>query len=277
MDSSRTFEPKPVPAGSANQPGAAGPVRFRGHRGGIIPMHRALAHFRISLSNLITAAFLFVFFLWVWLALLPRICGLWSRIMGAGIRVLPLHAELVVAEHNYSPYLNFAIPYVRMEPLLPTLQAWSLAAAATLLMLVATFLLSDQWIPVIYLLRWILMVQATALFYFALLPARFAPTPDSYMKGLVSSGLALISAVPLLYGLTYYIFDFGLVRKALLTAIAMAHLTLFLPFQVLLQALVLQKTVLFMPVLYIVFGMPLDVLLIVAFYSWGMTWSFRTH
>jgi hypothetical protein len=30
-----------------------------------------------------------------------------------------------------------------------------------------------------------------------------------------------------------------------------------------------------MPVLYIVFGMPLDVLLIIAFYSWGMTWSFR--
>jgi len=29
-----------------------------------------------------------------------------------------------------------------------------------------------------------------------------------------------------------------------------------------------------MPVLYIIFGMPLDVLLIIAFYSWGMTWSF---
>jgi len=38
---------------------------------------------------------------------------------------------------------------------------------------------------------------------------------------------------------------------------------------------VLQKTVLFMPVLYIVFGMPVEVLLIIAFYSWGMTWSFR--
>jgi hypothetical protein len=31
----------------------------------------------------------------------------------------------------------------------------------------------------------------------------------------------------------------------------------------------LQKTVLFMPVLYIVFGMPLDTLIIIAFYSWG--------
>jgi hypothetical protein len=50
---------------------------------------------------------------------------------------------------------------------------------------------------------------------------------------------------------------------------------LFLPFQVLLQALILQKTVLFMPLLYIIFGMPVSVLLIIAFYSWGMTWQFR--
>ncbi len=81
--------------------------------------------------------------------------------------------------------------------------------------------------------------------------------------------------MPLLLGFTYYIFDFGLLRKAVLTAMTMLHLAVFLPFQVLTQALVLQKTVLFMPVLYIVFGMPLDVLLIIAFYSWGMTWSFR--
>lgn len=197
--------------------------------------------------------------------------------MAAGMRVLPLHATLGLAEHNYPPYLYFAIPYLRMEPLLPTLQVWSLAAAVTFLLLVVTFLLPDTWIPVIYLLRWILMVQATAVLYFALLPARFPHTPDSYMEGLATSGMALITIVPLLYGLTYYIFDFGLVRKALLTAMAMAHLTLFLPFQVLLQALVLQKTVLFMPVLYLVFGIPLDVLLIVAFYSWGMTWSFRVR
>ena len=80
-----------------------------------------------------------------------------------------------------------------------------------------------------------------------------------------------------LFGLTYYIFDFGLPRKALLTSITMAHLALFLPFQVLLQALVLQKSVLFMPVLYIIFGMPVDVMLVIGFYSWGMTWSFRSE
>jgi len=275
LDSSRTFE-RESPAGGVAQPGPADVIRFRGHRGGVISMHRALAHFRLGPMNLITAISLFVFFLSVWLALLPLICGLWSRILAAGIRVLPLRAELVLAQHHWTPYLRFGIPYFRMEPLLPSLETWSLTCAATLLLFAATFLLSGRWIPVIYLSRGVLLVQATALLYFALLPARFPHTPESYIGGLVTSGMALISTVPLLFGLTYYIFDFGLLRKALLTAITMAHLTLFLPFQVLLQALVLQKTVLFMPVLYIIFGMPLDVLLIIAFYSWGMTWSFRS-
>ena len=119
-------------------------------------------------------------------------------------------------------------------------------------------------------------VPATALAYFAILPARFPHTPDSYMQGLVTAGIALISSVPLLFGLTFYIFDFGLLKKAFLTAITMTHLALFLPLQVLLQALFLQNTVLFMPVLYIIFGMPINILIIIAFYSWGMSWFFRS-
>ena len=57
-----------------------------------------------------------------------------------------------------------------------------------------------------------------------------------------------------------------------LTVVAMTHLTLFLPLLILLQAMVLQKSVLFMPLLYIVFGLPVEVLMIIAFYSWGMSW-----
>ena len=121
-----------------------------------------------------------------------------------------------------------------------------------------------------------MLFRSTALLYFLFLPARFPHTPDSYMEGFVTAGIVLISIVPLLFGLIYYIFDFGLLKKAFLTAIVMTHLALFLPLQVLFQALFLQKTVLFMPVLYVIFGMPVNILMIVAFYSWGMTWSFRS-
>jgi hypothetical protein len=91
------------------------------------------------------------------------------------------------------------------------------------------------------------------------------------MEGLVTYQIALISAVPMLFGLTYYVFKFGLIKKIALTVLTMAHLSLFLPLQILLQAIVLQKSVLFMPMLYIVFGLPL--VMILAFYSWGMNWT----
>lgn len=248
----------------------------RGHRGGVITMHRALTHFRLGPMTLMTATSLCVALSAVWILLLSRLCSLWTRIFVIALRLLPLHADLAVSQHRVFSFLRLEIPYFRMEPILPSLQIWSLSCLATLAFIGVTFLLPKRLTPVIYLLRGVCLVQATALVYFAVMPARFPHTPDSYIQGLVTSGLALISTVPLLFGLTYYIFDFGLLRKALLTTLTMTHLALFLPFQILLQALVLQKTVLFMPLMYIIFGMPVDVLLIIAFYSWGMTWSFRT-
>ncbi len=276
MDSSGSFELRERSSSGPDVSKVADPVRPRGHRGGVILMHRALAHFRLGPMNLVTAIFLFIFFLSVWLLFLPEVCHFWNRVLVVGVRVLPLRAELGVAKHHLTRFISFDIPYLRMEPVLPSPLAWWLTCAVTSLLFAGSFLLSGKLIPVMYLLRGMLLVPTTALLYFVFLPARFPHTPDSYMEGLVTAGIGLISTVPLLFGLTYYIFDFGLLKKVFLTAITMTHLTLFLPLQVLLQALALQKTVLFMPVLYIIFGMPVNILIIVAFYSWGMTWSFRS-
>jgi hypothetical protein len=249
--------------------------RFQGHRGGEIFMHRALVHFRLGAMNLAASSALLVFFSAIWLSVLPLVCEFWNRVLAWGVVVLPLHARVDVAERQFG-FLRLEIPYLRMTAILPTLGMWSLSCSVTLLLYAATYLMPKNLTPVVYLSRAVLIIQGSALVYFALWPVRFPHTPDQYMEALVTAILALITVVPSLYALTYYIFDFGLWKKALLTSMTMAYLTLFLPLQVLLQALVLQTTVLFMPVLYIVFGMLMNVLLIIAFYSWGMTWSFRT-
>jgi hypothetical protein len=251
-------------------------TRFYGHRGGAIPMHRALTHFRLGPANLLTSISLFLFFSGIWVVLLPSLCRFWTAFLQLSIRLLPLQATLEVAEHRFNS-LRLEIPYFRIYSALPSLWMWCLICGVTILLFAGTFFFPQKLVPMIYLSRGILLVQATSLVYFALWPLRFPHAPDSYMEALITSGIGLITVVPLLYALTFYIFDFGFWRKAFLTAITIAHLALFLPFQVVLQALVLQTTVLFMPVLYIIFGMPVQVLLIIAFYSWGMTWSFRSH
>jgi hypothetical protein len=251
-------------------------VRFRGHRGGVIPMHRALTHYVLSPADLITAVLLVVLLSFVWMLLLPQVCHFWVRVVDFGIRSLPLRADLHVTEYHLTSYFHFRIPFPAIEPVLPDARIWRITMGVTIALFAGTFFLPTALVPVTYLLRGILFVQGTALVYFALIPAEFPHTPNSYLEGLFISGLGLISIVPCLFGLTYFIFQFSLPQKIFLTAMTMAHMTIFLPLQILLQALILQKTVLFMPMLYIVFGLPLDVLLVIAFYSWGMTWNFRT-
>ena len=247
----------------------------RGHRGGIIPMHRALAHFQLGPWHLVTAISLWIFFSVIWIECLPWICMLWAKIFALGLRFLPLHADLLLTERLVTRNLRLEIPYLAMAALPPSLMQWAVTCLIAIAVLAFTFFLPSQWIPLVYVLRGVVLVQATALIYFAVFPTSFPHTPESYLGGFAEAGLVLVSLVPLLLALTYYIFDFGLMKKAFLTCAVMTHLMFFIPLQVLLQALILQKTVLFMPLLYIVFGMPVDVLLIIAFYSWGMSWSFR--
>jgi hypothetical protein len=251
-------------------------TRFRGHRGGVIPMHRALAFYVLSRADLVTVFLLVLLLSFIWMLALPQVCLLWIRMMNYGIHALSLNADLHVTHYRLSSYFQIYIPFPSMDPILPEVQTWRIATGVTVALFAATFFMPNKWVPVTYLLRGILFVQASAQVYFALMPAEFPHTPTSYLEGLFVSGLWLISMIPVLYGFTYFIFQFTLSQKIILTAMTMAHLTIFLPLQLLLQAVVLQKTILFMPVLYIVFGLPLDVLIIIAFYSWGMTWSFKS-
>ena len=277
MDSSKSFDRRALPVAAKQPPRFADRSRFRGYRGGVIAMHRALARFVLEPLDLVTASLLVILFTFVWIAALPLVCRFWQAVLETGMRVLAMHAELGLTEHQFSPYIRFTIPFPRMPGILPDAQTWWTSTAVVVLLFAASFLLPKKLIPIVYLLRAVLFLHVTALLFFLFLPARFSHSPDSYMEGLTGYAIALISFVPILFGLTYYIFDFGIVRKALLTAMTMWHLVLFVPLQILLQAIVLQKTVLFMPLLYIVFGLPVDVLIILAFYSWGMSWSFKNQ
>jgi hypothetical protein len=251
--------------------------RSRGHRGGVIAMHRALARFVLEPLDLALSVLLVLLFSFVWLVCLPWVCRFWQYIFENATKMLALGIGVGLREYRFTSYVRWIVPYPRTEDVGPDARTWWLTAAAVLVLFFGSLVLPRKWLPVTYLLRGTLLVQAIALLYFALAPGRFPHTPDSYMEGLVTYGIVLISFVPILYGLTYYIFNFGLMRKFLITALTMTHLCLFFPVQVLVQAVILEKSVLFMPMLYVVFGMPLDVLLIIAFYGWGMSWLAKTQ
>ena len=272
LDSSKNSDHSASSAAARYAPRFADRGRFRGHRGGVITMHRALTRFVLVPLDLITSSLLVLLLSFMWIVSLPWLCRTWGYVLETGMKMLALHTELGLTEHHITPYIRFVIPFPKMEGIAPDAWTWWSTAAVVCLLGAASYFFPKRLTPVTYLLRAVLLIQVTALLYFQLIPARFPHTPDSYMEGLVSYRIALISAVPAVFGVTYYIFKFGLIKKIALTALTMSYLSLFLPVEILLQAMVLEKSVLFMPILYIVFGLPVDILIILAFYSWGMSW-----
>ncbi|MGH9736236.1 MAG: hypothetical protein ACRD8A_16815 [Candidatus Acidiferrales bacterium] len=272
MVSSKTSEP-PAPRVSVQPQPRLDPGRFRGHRGGLIATHRALARFVLNPFDLLISAALVAFLSVLWLLLLPFVCRFWRIVFTRGARILALNTAVGITDRRFSAYFHLSIPFPRVESVAPTSELWWASTLAVLLLFGLSFLLKNNKIPFAYLIRAALCVQVSALAYFAWSPAAFPHTSSGYLEGLVGYGIVLISLIPALFGFTYFIFDFGLFRKVLLTFVTMIHLCLFVPLQALLHAVILQKSILFMPVLYIIFGLPLDILVVIAFYSWGMSWS----
>ncbi|HET9274661.1 MAG TPA: hypothetical protein VFN96_01185, partial [Gemmatimonadales bacterium] len=88
-----------------------------------------------------------------------------------------------------------------------------------------------------------------------------------------AAGLVVMALVPVLLGFTLHVFDLPLWKKAFLTLALLVHLAVFLPLQGLVHAwLVLHGTALVMPVLFLAFGLLMDVLIFVAFYGWALSW-----
>lgn len=272
MGSSKSFDRSAPATPSRYVPTFSDRGRLRGYRGGVIAMHRALARFVLEPLDLVTAALLVLMFSFAWIVSLPRLCRLWAYVLGNGMAILGLHATLGLTEHHITPYIYFSVPYPRLEGIPPDPRTWWSTAVVVCLAYAATYFFPGRATPVKYLLRAVLLIQFSALLYFLFVGASYPHTPDSYMEGLVSYKIALISFIPALFGLTYYIFIFSAFKKIVLTILAMSHLSVFLPLHILLQAMILEKSVVFMPVLYIVFGLPLDIVIILAFYSWGMSW-----
>ena len=85
--------------------------------------------------------------------------------------------------------------------------------------------------------------------------------------------LMLIALVPVVLGFTYYVLDFGVARKALLTVLTMLHMLVLVPLQYVVHAYVIHHlSLLYMPLVFFVFGLTVNVLVFVSFYSWGVSW-----
>jgi hypothetical protein len=247
-------------------------LRFRGYAGGVIAPHRALLTLPRRIPDLVIAILLSIIILTGWLMILPQVSSLWQGLFEWWIDALKLDASVSSSPYQIGSYLLANVPYIQMTAGVPDCFIWSLSLFVTAII----FYLPQQYLPFVYLLRAVAIILAASLSYFALFPSSYSYNLADYHMGMMSAGLVLISIVPILFGFAYYIFDFTIRKKLFLTFLLMAHLCLLIPMQYLLQVYLLHHfSLLFMPIMFFLLGLPLDILIVIAFYSWGMSWKGR--
>ena len=249
-------------------------LRRRGWRGGWIRPHRAFDRLRLRTRDVVASVLLAVGLSAVWLAAMNSVGRLWIAIFNFWTIRMGWHYAVWVYPAHWAG-LHFVLPYLNLTAPAPDARYWWTTAAVTVALWIATMWMSEEAVPWKYLLRAVLLIQGTGLAYFAFAGALFPHDLASYTVSMFVFGNVLIAMVPLIFAFTYYLFDFSLLQKLGLTAVTMVHLMLFLPLQYLVHAYILHFSILFMPVLYFGFGPFLDVLVLISFYSWGMSWRSR--
>ncbi|WP_148306452.1 hypothetical protein [Gemmatirosa kalamazoonensis] len=252
-------------------------LRRRGVRGGVIRQHRAMA-------TLSATPMLLVNMLAIPLALtvgvllaLPWITDRWGDLLRALGTPLGFGNVVLARAVSIGNLYSLAIPYVNVQAPWPGRVALVVGAVGSLLALAATFALSPRQLPLRYAIRAVVALQLVSIAYFALARPPFAYRLPDYLVGFLSTGAAVLVLLPLLLGLTFFLFHMALWRKLLLAALLVAHMAVLFPLQALVHAyLVTHATLLVLPPLFLVFGLLVETAVFVAFYGWGMSWAGHT-
>lgn len=249
-------------------------LRHRGFRGGYIQVHRALLTSPGGMTKVLSSAGLAVVLLGGWLAVMKWASAAWVKMLSFWGEVLGIHSFVTLIHYRVIDVFNFSVPYLHVRSTLPDAIDLMIGAVITAVIFVATFFLPKRYLPFTYLLRVVVFFQACAQVFFTLVPSAFPYGAGGYVHGELLAGLVLIGLVPVALGFTFFIFDFSIWKKALIALIIMLYFFVLIPMQFMAHAYILTHTsLLTLPLLFFVFGLPLDVTIFIAFYSWGASWK----
>lgn len=236
--------------------------------------HRAFTRLPHRTRTLLSAAFFGLAATVAWLLVLPTVTLGWGYALVALNDALGTDGHVVMTVYEAWSLGTFGVPHLSLTASHPGPWLIGTTGLVTLLLFLASFRMPEEWTPGLYVLRTALLIQASAVFYFTFWGRQFPYTLDEYLMSIMATGVIMISVTPLVLGLTYYVQDVSWTRKVGLTLTVIGYAVVLVPIQYLVQAIVLHHiSLLFLPLLYILFGIPLHVLTLVALYAWGMSWK----
>ena len=236
------------------------------------PIHRALYHISFPRSRLIQILLVpLIFNVITWLSREPISAG-WQAFSKFWVKTLELRGTVTLKPVGYG--LNMVFPYLELPSRSPDVSLWWGTFVLTLAVMLGAPLIPGIFLPIQYFVRFAAFIQITALMFFAIFPATPLFTIADYLEGSFITGMWLMLVVPWMHALTYYIFDFSIWQKTWLTLLTLIFINVALPFQLMTHMYLLVKfSLLFLPVLHLLFGIFLHILVCVALYGWAMSWE----
>jgi len=253
-------------------------LRQRGCGGGYIQNHRSLLTSPWGKYKFFTSVGLTILLFAGWLISMKWVSMFWRDIMSFWSEMLGIRSYVTIVHYNFENIFVFSAPYFHFRAHLPDHVDLLVGAVITFIVFLVTFFLPRRQLPLVYLLRVIVFFHASALLFFTFRPLAFPFTASGYIHGVLIAGLVLITLIPIVLALTYFIYDFSLLKKFVLTLLIMLHFVILIPMQFVAHAFILYNTSLLMlPLLFFIFGLPLDLMIFIALYSWGASWKNKLY
>ncbi len=248
-------------------------LRRRGARGGIIGPHRALVKGRLTPWRLTSMVLIPVLLASGTGLLLAPLSDWWTWVLTLLQRPLGLPGTVARDAVTIAGRFSLAVPYFTTDAPLPGPSHYWLVGGICAVALGASFILSRRFTPLIYFLRFAVLIQLTAVLNFVLRGGSFPYDLPRYLVSLFHIGAAVLILMPLVLGFTYFPFNIATWRKVLVTALCVGHIAVLLPLQVTVHAyLIHHLSLLVMPTLFFLWGILLHLFVFVALYAWAMSW-----
>ncbi|MGQ3887982.1 hypothetical protein ACQUW5_02985 [Legionella sp. CNM-1927-20] len=215
--------------------------------------------------------FLPLLFNGITLYLLPYITAFWGIVFDFFLNELGFANSVLYTKYTLFNF-DFILPSITLSAGSPSAILWFFTLVLILVLFLLSFLISEPFTPLKYLFRAFLFVLATSLLYFYISPAYFPYDIEIYTRVGMMQILSLLFFIPWIFALTYYLFGYKFIRKIVMTAIVLIYFIIFGPFQNLLSAYIIHKfSLLYMSVLYIFFGLLIDIFILIAFYGFALS------
>lgn len=246
--------------------------RFIGFNGRLIQTHRALRHLSFPRTRWVDVLLVPAIICCCTVLSWPWITWLWSHMITFWFSGLG-NTVLLKTDKTFFPGVA-TFPYAYVQAALPNPLQWWEGMLIVFILFCGTLFLPVRMLPLAYALRLIALVQLLSQVYFYFWAAQFPYQAASSISALMQASMVLIVSIPWIYALLYNIFDFGLLRKILLSLMAIIYLIVLTPLQYTFAAWVmLEYSLLWHPLIYLLGSSLIQFGTVVGFYSWAMSWE----